>query len=377
MTARRRVPVAISVMTTLALLGGCSGGSGRGAPKTGRTPTTTLVPVAVRPAYAKPGPDVVGITTLKVSERLIQVFYPARRGSDAGQDHATYDIREALHDPAGKQLKFDPEQLVTLPAFRDLPPAPGHFPVVLFSHGLGGTPLDSATLEADLAAWGFIVIAPDHTARDTLALVQSRATVDDLRDALDLHAAMISVLVNPLVGGSLDRSHVTAVGYAQGGATALVALALPDVEAAVAWASAAPAKPVVSKPAMLIGARTDLEYGADVQQGIYSKLTGPKRLVLLGGGAGHATFVDQCAALRANGMLPPAGDVKSGDSLVDLSQNGCYPDEIDPSLVWPVVAHFTVAFLRSELKIDAAPVGLGDAIASAFPAVPLSYVHQP
>ena len=69
--------------------------------------------------------------------------------------------------------------------------------------------------------------------------------------------------------------------------------------------------------------------------------------------------------------------MKSGNNLVDLSQNGCYPDEIDPRVVWPVIVHFTVAFLRSVFKIDPAPVGLGDAIASAFPHVPITYVHQP
>jgi predicted dienelactone hydrolase len=375
-SVRRRIPAAISLATALALLGACSGGSRRSATTT-RAPTSTLAPIAVRPAYAKPGPDVVAITTLKVSGRLIEVFYPARHGSDAGQDPASYDIRETLHDPTGKPLKFDPEQLVTLPAFRDLPPAPGRFPVVLFSHAYGGAPLVSATLEADLAAWGFIVIAPDQRGRDTLALQQSRASVDDGRDARDLRAAMTSVMASPLVGASLDQSRVAAVGYAQGGATALAALSLPEVDAAVAWASVAPAGPVVAKPTMLIGARTDLQYGADVQQRIYSALTGPKRLVLLGDGAGHATFTDQCASLWANGVLPPAGDVKSGDTLIDQSQNGCYPDEIDPRLTWPVIVHFTVAFLRSVFGIDPAPVGLGDAIASAFPTVPLTSVHQP
>ena len=62
---------------------------------------------------------------------------------------------------------------------------------------------------------------------------------------------------------------------------------------------------------------------------------------------------------------------------LELSLNGCYPDEVEPELVWPAITHFTVAFLRSEFGIDPEPVGLGDAIARAFPNVPLTYEHSP
>jgi predicted dienelactone hydrolase len=323
---------------------------------------------------------VVALSTLPTANRDVQVLYPARPGSEVGKPRATYDIRETLRDPTSPPLSSDPEQFITLPAYRDLPPAPGRFPVVLFSHGYGATPVENVTLQADLAAWGFVVIVPDHVERDTVAVVQGRATVNDLRDALVLRSALNVTAANARLSATLDRTRVAAVGYSQGGATALTALALPEVDTAVAWASVAPprGRPLAKKPAMLIGAQHDLDYGTDVQRKIYASLTGPGRLVLLGGGAGHATFADDCANVRDIGELIPGGDVKSADNqLLDLAQNGCFPDEVDPRLAWPVITHFTVAQLRSVFGIDRTPVGLGDAISSAFPGVPLVYAHRP
>jgi dienelactone hydrolase len=375
-----RIRLGVAVVSVL-LFASCSGTSGRHGPAISSPTTRGTVPApGANPAYAHAGPSAVSVMTLTTASSAIEVLYPARPGSEKGRPRATYDLREALRDPKLPALKPDPSQLVSLPAFRDLPPAPGRFPVVLFSHAYGAVPLQSSTLEIDIAAWGFVVIAPDHVERDTLAVAQGRATVDDARDALALRAAMGVVAANPRLGAMLDTTRVAAVGHAQGGATALAALELADVDTAVAWASVAPAGGAAGgagKPAMLIGAQRDLADGSKVQMQIYARLTGPKRLVLLGGGAGHATFVDECLTLRSSGLLSPGGGVTTGDHLADLAQNGCHPDEVDPLVAWPVIVHFTVAHLRDVFGVDRSPVGLGDAIASAFPKLPLTYEHQP
>jgi dienelactone hydrolase len=368
------------IVSTAAMLAACSGGSGSTrsrASTTTRPATTTVPPRDANPAYAGRGPHVVAITTLETSTRAIEIFYPARDGSQKNKPRATYDIRQALHDPEGEPLKPATGQLVALPAFRDLPPAAGSFPAVLFSHGFGATPLQNATLESDIAAWGFVVIAPDHVERDTLALVKGRATSDDARDSQVLISSMNVVAADSRLGPILDVGHVAAVGNSEGGRTALAALALPPVDTAVAWASVPPTRPVADKPVMLIGAKDDIEYGSVVQQRIYDALTGPRRLVLLGAGAGHATFADECEDLRESGALTAGGDGSSPSGLLALTQNGCYPDELDPRIAWKAIAHFTVAQLRAVFGIDPAPVGLGDAIAHAFPRVPLTYEHQP
>jgi dienelactone hydrolase len=371
----------VAVVSAL-LLVSCAGTSGRRGDGPTIAPTTrATVPVpGSNPAYAHDGPHVVSIVTLQTASTAIEVLYPALPGSEKGKPRATYDLRAALRDPKLPALKPDPSQLVSLPAYRDLPPATGRFPVVLFSHAYGAVPLQSSTLEIDIAAWGFVVIAPDHIERDTLAVAQGRASVNDVRDALALRSAMDVVATTPELGAMLDTTHIAAVGHAQGGATAIASLAVTDVDTAVAWASVAPVGALAGgagKPVMLIGAQRDFEDGSKVQNGIYARLTGPKRLVLLGGGAGHATFVDECLTLRSSGLLPLGGGVRTGDRLADLAQNGCHPDEVDPLVAWPVILHFTVAHLRDVFGIDRPPVGMGDAIASAFPKLPLTYEHRP
>lgn len=360
------------------LAGACGKGSSSSA--SSATTTTVAPSPAANPAYAKAGPYPASFHTLRAGTRPVDVFLPGQPGSEKDHKQAWYDIRAPERPPSAPAEPTPVAEQVTIPAYRDLPPALGPFPVVLFSHGYGAQPLVNATLEADLASWGFVVIAPDHVERDTYALITNHATSNNTRDAAVLHTAMLAAARDPAVGPYMKLSQVAAVGHSQGGGTALAALSRRDVKAAVAWASTVPSTPLPSKPVMLIGAQHDLEFGASVQQSIYARLTGRRALVLLGGGAGHATFVDECEGLRASGQLTPGGDERDPQNpggLLELAQNGCYPDEVDPLVAWPVITHFTVAFLRSAFGIDKQPVGLGDGIARAFPMLPLTYEHHP
>jgi dienelactone hydrolase len=369
---------ALALVTTVAL-GACSSGSSS-RPAAARATTTTEAPLAVRAAYAKPGPYPVSFHTLRAGNRPIDVFLPGQPGSEKGHKPAWYDIRAPERPPNAPSEPTAPSEQVTIPAYANLPPAFGPFPVVLFSHGYGAQPLVNATLEANLAAWGFVVIAPDHLERDTYALIVNHASINDARDANVLQSAMLAAARDPAVGPYMNIAQIAAVGHSQGGATALAALALPDIRAAVAWASTSPTRPLVAKPVMLIGAQHDLKYGANVQQNIYAHLPGRGAIVLLGAGAGHATFVDECEGLWSSGQLVPGGDVPNAQNpggVLELAQNGCYPDEVEPAVAWPVITHFTVAFLRSVFGIDRQPVGLSDGIARAFPKVPLTYEHRP
>jgi dienelactone hydrolase len=334
---------------------------------------TASLPLLDAP-YAKRGPYEVGISAVQGDARQIVVLYPASAGSEHGRPRATYDGREATRDPSGPPLAADPSSLLAIDAYRDVPVAAGRFPVILFSHGYGAVPLLYAALETRLAAWGFVVIAPDHRERDTVALLRGRAHVDDRADARTLVRALRAVAATPRFGAHLQLGRVAAVGHSQGGGTALAALSLPEVVTAVAWASTPPMISLPAKPVMLIGANHDLGFGTAVQRRIYEELHGPGRLALLGSGAGHASFMDLCARAHDRRSLRSSSiDTIPTNRLLALAVNGCHPDEVDPRDAWEAIVHFTVAQLRAVFHIDPRPIGLDSDVTGAFPKITITY----
>ncbi|MEZ5268392.1 MAG: hypothetical protein R2789_07465 [Microthrixaceae bacterium] len=128
-------------------------------PATGTSPNDA--PRAAEAAYAQPGPYGVGVVTLSLGDRDMELWYPADPADVEGQDRDTYFVRDFV--PAWVERLLDPE--VNPPyvtdAVRDVPAATdGPFPLVLFSHGFAGFRLTSTALTTHLASWGFVVIAP-------------------------------------------------------------------------------------------------------------------------------------------------------------------------------------------------------------------------
>jgi acetyl esterase/lipase len=105
-------------------------------------------------------------------------------------------------------------------ASRDAPIATGaRFPVVLFSHGGGGTlkaggsPLPYADLATSLAREGFIVVAPFHPGA-------KRPLEDRPRH---VHKALDTMLADPRFATHADPTHLGMMGFSYGGAVALIA----------------------------------------------------------------------------------------------------------------------------------------------------------
>jgi predicted dienelactone hydrolase len=105
-------------------------------------------------------------------------------------------------------------------ASRDAPIASGAgFPIVLFSHGGGGTlkaggsPLPYADLATSLAREGFIMVAPFHPGA-------KRALEDRPRH---VHKALDTMLADPRFATHADPTHLGMMGFSYGGAVALIA----------------------------------------------------------------------------------------------------------------------------------------------------------
>ncbi len=99
--------------------------------------------------------------------------------------------------------------------------APRKFPVVMLSHGTGGSAMQMAWLGTVLARHGYIAVAVNHPGNNALepytaegfALWWERAT--DLSDALD------ALLRDAMFGPHVDVSRIGAAGFSLGGYTVL------------------------------------------------------------------------------------------------------------------------------------------------------------
>ena len=118
----------------------------------------------------------------------------------------------------------------TIAASRDAPIATGApFPIVLFSHGGGGTlkaggsPLPYAGLFTSLARDGFVVVAPFHPG--------SKLPREALEDRpRQIYKALDAMLADPRFATHADPNRVGMMGFSYGGAVTLIAAgAVPDL----------------------------------------------------------------------------------------------------------------------------------------------------
>lgn len=96
----------------------------------------------------------------------------------------------------------------------------GKLPVVLLSHGLGGSWRSLAWLAGDLAGKGALVVSVDHPASSTFDF-DMRAGLKHWTRARDLSRALDKLMDDPRYSGRIDHSRIMAAGFSYGGWTAL------------------------------------------------------------------------------------------------------------------------------------------------------------
>lgn len=192
-------------------------------------------------------------------ELMVQLWYPAE--PSPALPRARYIDHPAVARATARAFglpafTFDHLRLVRTHARVDAPVAAGEarYPVLLFSHGLGGGRGQSTALAEELASWGYVVASVDHTHeagavafpddRIVRASVEVPPGVTEEEDRIkagwvSLRAADLRFVADELARldaaagggrftGRLDLARLGIFGHSLGGATALEALRLDE-----------------------------------------------------------------------------------------------------------------------------------------------------
>jgi predicted dienelactone hydrolase len=388
----------VTFVATLVLISGATVGAtaAQGA-TTGTVPGTKIVHGFTVPkvahlgstTFTRPGPFGVGETTLVLptDNAPVEVWYPATKSSVAGKPEATYDIANWLPPslkkliPAGYTLNYPSGGVVGVPV------APGHYPLVVFSHGYAGFRDQSTFLTGWLASWGFVVAAPDHFSRDLTEVLggptgatEKTTDVEDLKATISLMEAQ-NVSASSAFFGHVDTRLLGAVGHSAGGA-AVEALAAtdPQVTTFIGLAGATvgsfgqtksgAGSIVPLQPGMLMSGTSDHVVSHFGMIAAYGRMRSPKRLILIRG-AGHLVFADLCeVGSSQGGLLSVAAvlHVPVPASLVPLASDGCRAPDLAPPKAWPLIRQAVTAQLRLAFKFDASAAGLEN-LGKAYPRV--------
>lgn len=179
------------------------------------------------------GPYGVGVDTLTFTDprgktMTVEVWFPADIGNDPDPDPY-------------KEIPITLQGHRSVPADRRGAP----YPVIGFTHGLGGIRFQSASLCEHLASHGFVVVSPDHaghTLFDFLVGFDSAETGQvilerpaDVSLSID-HVLQLSEDEAPHLAGLADASRLAVVGHSFGAINALMlAGASDDLPGLAAW----------------------------------------------------------------------------------------------------------------------------------------------
>jgi len=123
----------------------------------------------------------------------------------------------------------------------DAPAADGRWPVLLLSHGNGGTARMMGWFGTAMARAGYVVVAVDHPGNNGIDAMTAAGSILMWNRADDLAAAWAAVQVDPRFSARVDAKRLGLVGYSAGGYTALVAAgARPDMARLVTFCKANP-----------------------------------------------------------------------------------------------------------------------------------------
>ena len=287
-----------------------SGGAVSEGPRTPGVPADT----------AAAGPWPVGVRTLTLSlgaaNTQVEVWYPAKPGSESERPKVSYDLTAWLPPEHGIP-NAAPKVQIPCDCYRELPPdaEKGPFPVVVYVHGQASFRASAASQLAHWASRGFIAIAADHPGlvlRDTLsgnAACSGTGIPQDIAHTRDV-PALFAALAQPdgifnFLQGAIDTGRVALAGHGDGAAYVADNVGQPGVKAVLALSAAS----VIPREGELAGAfflsgQSDKIVAYNNVVRAYETTGREVRPALLAGLAnvGHLGFTDMCSARNSDGQ---------------------------------------------------------------------------
>ena len=314
---RRLGLAALALLVLGALLAACGGGSDESA----QTPDPGL-----------PGPYPIGVTELTFE----------RNSTTTGQPRT---LRTIIWYPADESAKKQPEDLmlkgvIDAKVTKDDRP----LPIIMFSHGSGGTPYQSIYYTRHLASHGFVVVAPPHpgnTTADCLPCTDPAGLVDSfLNRPDDITFVLDGLLARSAEPGSLfydalDAGRVGMSGHSFGALDTL-RLAGSDSRFSAALAMApfgrrgvVPSRIDIEVPTMIMGGGLDKITPLEEQKAYFDSIgpDGPPHFLLVFPRGGHLSFANVCV---------PAIDT-------------CEPEALDEDRAHELINLYATAFFKTYL----------------------------
>ncbi|MBZ5538691.1 MAG: peptidase [Acidobacteriia bacterium] len=142
----------------------------------------------------------------KTHALMASIWYPAAPDSDE---------QPQLMGPADRQL-FELGRAATKAT---LASSPAKFPLIVLSHGTGGSALQMVWLGSFLAAHGYIAAAVNHPGNNAVEAYTAQGFSTWWERARDLSTLIDSLLADSTFGSRIDPGRIGAAGFSLGGYT--------------------------------------------------------------------------------------------------------------------------------------------------------------
>jgi predicted dienelactone hydrolase len=303
--------------------------------------------------------------TKKERTLVTEIWYPAadaarRMAKNKYSDFIPGGVTAEIDDLLKKTYRLGAAEIDRAywnDAYRNAPVRQGRFPVVIFSHGNGGSRHQNTFWCDYLASHGYIVVSADHTGNARMTIIDGKPVLfqaSERNNSAKDRPRDVSFLLDQMIAwdrggdkrlaGRIDTARAAAAGMSFGSFTShWVADLDPRFKAIVAMSGAPETHTNLTVPTLrMLGTedRTLGERGNKMIRDRHAAHTGPAFLIEMKDG-GHYSFTDMFKINKSFG--DGVGRGKRGGSGAEF-------DYTDMETTYKIINSYSVAFLGYYLK---------------------------